>query len=323
MAYLRNLLTGETVYLLNHHTFGRRLETVDTCIPYPEISQIHAVIEWNGRQWEIRDLGRNGTWLNQKKLPSASSVVLEIGHRINFANQPNHEWQIECVAKPANILLGLNEQTSTQPITQYHLLPDIHNPVAALYQCSRRGQWILEPLNSSDVSIDINETSVNPGDEIELGECRWRLVINGEQQHTVDLTNHQHTSENCEFEFDVSLDEEHIELTLKYQGMVASLGERSHHYLLLHLARLKDQHAQQGLDHTYQGWISNELLARDLGIGVSHINIQIFRARKQISEAFPELFGITDLLQRRRGEVRFNCSLVKINKGDQIEYLFS
>lgn len=322
MAYLRNVQTNEVVYLLNHHTFGRRHELVDTCIPQPEISKIHAVIEWKGNQWEIRDLGRNGTWVNQRRLPAAASTVLEAGHIIQFANLPQHEWHVENTDRPANLLLGLNARSSTQhPITQYHLLPDNDNPLAALYLCSNRGHWILEPLNGGDGGLESAESILAHGDVIELGEHQWRLFINGEPQHTIDLSNRQATTENCEFRFDVSLDEEHIELMLQYQNELIDLGERSHHYLLLHLARVKNKHAQQGLDQKYQGWISNEQLAKELGIGISHINIQIFRARKQISEAFPDMVGITELLQRRRGEVRFNCPLARITKGDHVEIL--
>lgn len=322
MAYLRNLQTNEKLYLLTHHTFGRRDGAVDTCILQPEISKIHAVIEWSGEQWEIRDLGRNGTWLDQKKLPTAQNSALKIGQIINFSNQKQNDWQVENLDKPTNLLLGLNDYSTTEAFNHYHLLPDNTEPLAALFLCSNRGQWVLETRSgSTDSQNENNERIIVNSDTIEVGRHQWKLFLNAEQQQTVDLLDNQANAENCEFQFEVSLDEEHTQLSLQYQNDTVKLGERSHHYLLLHLARLKFEHAEQGLDHKNQGWINNEQLAKELGIDISHINIQIFRARKQISEAYPNMLGLTDLLQRRRGEVRFNCPQAKVVKGDQLDKL--
>jgi hypothetical protein len=129
----------------------------------------------------------------------------------------------------------------------------------------------------------------------------------------------QPSVKHCAFNFDVSLDEEHVQLCLEHKGEPIDLGERTHHYLLLHLARLKAQHAKDGIDCNNQGWINNDQLERELGIDNSHINIQIFRARKQIAHAIPNINGLADLLERRRGSVRFNCSRATITKGEDCE----
>ncbi len=318
MAYLRNLQTNDKLHLLTHHTFGRRNDGVDTFIDQAEVSKIHAVIEWNGQAWEIRDLGRNGTWIDQQKLPSAKNTALRTGQTISFASQTKNSWKVENLDAPANLLLGLNDSSITEKLSHYHLLPNSTSPLAALFHCGTRGLWILESHTDNNINSCSNETIVNHNDCISIGDHKWQLFLNTEQQQTLNITDNPSSIDQVAFHFDVSLDEEHTQLKLDHQYETIDLGERSHHYLLLHLARLKAEHANQGVDNKSQGWINNEQLAKELGIDVSHINIQIFRARKQIADEFP---GATDLLQRRRGEVRFNCSQASISKGDRIESL--
>lgn len=322
MAYLRNLQSDEKLYLLTHHTFGRHSEALDTCIRSPEISRIHAAIEWSGEHWQIRDLGRNGTWLDQHKLAAAENCTLKLQQTINFANHPQNNWYVENLDAPCNLLLGKNSDSATQALSSYHLLPNSEKPLAALSFSNIRGEWLLEMLSPTFNSSEESEVVIIASHGfIELNHYQWQLFLNTEQTQTLAQINQQARAEDCKFHFEVSLDEEHTQLTICNQSEKISLGERSHHYLLLHLARLKAEHAKQGLHSKSQGWINNELLAKELGIDVSHINILIFRARKQIYHAFPDTLGLTDLLQRRRGAVRFNCPQAQISKGLHTETL--
>ncbi len=320
MAYLRNLQTNKKLYLHAHHTFGRRREAVDTCISKAEISKIHAAIEWTGQHWQIRDLGRNGTWLDRQKLPTAKNTQLQLGQVINFANQPQNNWGIENLDAPCNLLLGLNAESPTETLTVYHLLPDSTNPLAVLSFCSLRGQWHLQTAVGNE-ELDDLERPIPTNGIVEFSHYQWQLFVCTQQEQTVNLMYEQAHAEDCEFHFEVSLDEETTQLSMIYQREKIDLGERSHHYLLLHLARLKAEHAKQGLDAASQGWINNEQLTRELGINISYINIQILRARKQLANAFPGMSGMVDLLQRRRGSIRFNCPQMQISKGGYIAAL--
>ena len=86
--------------------------------------------------------------------------------------------------------------------------------------------------------------------------------------------------------FRVSQDEEYVELQLRRGAQTVELGARSHHYLLLLLARqrLKDAAAAEGPD-TGQGWLHTEELMAMLAVPETHLNVQIFRARKQFLKA--------------------------------------
>ena len=54
-------------FICDFHRFGRLAHSVDTLLNYPEITRIHAVIEWVEPHWYIRDLSKNGVWLNGRK----------------------------------------------------------------------------------------------------------------------------------------------------------------------------------------------------------------------------------------------------------------
>ena len=321
MAYLRNLHTNEKLYLLNHHIFGRHNGAVDTAISQPDVSKIHASIKWSGQHWQLCDLSRNGTWLDKKRLPPADSIALKIGQLISFANLSQQSWRVESLDSPRNLLVGLNDCSTTTTLSHYHLIPNDDKPLAAIFLCHTRGQWVLEKrAGNCSNNDDEHETLITNNDTIEFGQYKWQLFLDSEQQ-TLERLNNKANSKQCEFLFEVSLDEEHTQLSLQYCNDKIDLGERSHHYLLLHLARLKADHAKQGIDLKNQGWLNNELLAKELGIDPSHINLLIFRARKQITEAFPNMLGIADFLQRRRGEVRFNCPQATVVKGATTERL--
>jgi len=296
VAYLSNLLTNERLYLFSHHTFGRRSATVDTCINRAEISKLHAVIKWNGVHWEIRDLGRNGTWVNEQRLSSTHNTPLHCGQIINFARLKCNQWKVECLEKPESLLIGLNKYTKTSALSTYHLLPDANEPTAALFACSNRGHWVLEKNALSLPEGDNIETLITHNDIIEIGQHQWQVFINPEHQETLDLPDKQKNIHHVVFQFEVSLDEEHVELKLQYQESFVDLGERTHHYLLLHLSRIRADHITQGLDEKDQGWISNAQLAKELGIDISH-HFLVFHVRLAWCNAVEAKFVLTAPLQ--------------------------
>lgn len=116
--------------------------------------------------------------------------------------------------------------------------------------------------------------------------------------------------------FDVSLDEEHVFLSITQDQRRLDLGERVHHYALLTLARRRLADRASGIDPHSQGWIDTELLSKMLGLEAAHLNIQIFRMRRQIALALP---ASPDVIERRRGQIRFGTPPVSIARGSAIE----
>jgi len=122
--------------------------------------------------------------------------------------------------------------------------------------------------------------------------------------------------------FHVSLDEEHVCLEVRDAHQRLDLGERSHHYALLIMARLRLADAQRKLDCHAQGWVDLERLAKMLGLDPGHLNIQIFRMRKQLALAMPQGTPAPELIERRRGSLRFGNLPFRIMRGSQWEASF-
>ena len=118
----------------------------------------------------------------------------------------------------------------------------------------------------------------------------------------------------------VSLNEEHVYLSITLNGeRQLDLGERSHHYCLLTLARQRLSDARNGIDSSGQGWLELQQLSRMLGLDTTHLNIHIHRLRQQIARALPPGMQLDGIVERRRGELRFGTLPFCIVRGSSFE----
>ncbi|GMG87042.1 FHA domain-containing protein [Biformimicrobium ophioploci] len=314
MASIRNPQTHARVYLMTHHTIGRKTDVVDTCIATPEISGIHAAILWNGDHWSLRDLSRNGTWINKQQLVPARNQELSVGDEIRFGRPGNPAWRVESLEPPTPLLLDEDSGEAT-PVGNYVMLPDRDEPEAALYFNPASGQWLLESLVHG---LAHEPAVIEHGETVRAGGRSWQLFLPDHQRPTQELALNKLDINAFQLQFDVSLNEEHVSLKLVHDQLQADLQRRTHHYLLLHLARCRYQDQQKGLDEQSQGWIAMDVLAQELGLAHNHINIQIFRLRRQIEEAVPDTIDAANLLQRRAGEIRIGCNKILMRKGEEV-----
>lgn len=109
MATLQNPMSGKTITLRSHHTFGRRQSSVTTWLQSPDVSQIHASIRWEGLYWTILDLSRNGTWVEDQYLSYGQSATLQVGMTIKFGDSEESAWQVLNVAEPKTVLISLSD----------------------------------------------------------------------------------------------------------------------------------------------------------------------------------------------------------------------
>ncbi|WP_346837479.1 FHA domain-containing protein [Microbulbifer sp. SAOS-129_SWC] len=316
MASLQHPDREQPVYLMAHHTVGRRQDRVDTRITSSEISGIHAAIQWTGTHWNIRDLSRNGTWLNNQQMVPAKNYQLQQGDHIAFGRATNPAWVVENLDAPENLLIDL-ETGEAQLLEQYHLLPDEREPLASLHYSPLTGQWLYEITGNSNGTH--NATIVKHGDRVDCGVHSWRLFLADNQGATRELSLKQLSITQFDLRFSVSHHEEHVQLQLRQGEIKQALPARIHNYLLLYLARARVNDMQRGVDADSQGWVSIQLATRELGITVNHLNTQIFRARKQIGESLPDAIDTSDLVERRSWEIRLGCNRFEIYKGSQLE----
>lgn len=291
-------------YLRDYHTFGRRSDAVDTCFDYSYISKLHAIIEWREPNWLLKDVSTNGLKLNGKIIPAQKPIVLNLNDKIDFAGAEEVLVTVTDVSAPMPILINQNNRAEIIEIAESVLLPNERAPEIALHYCPDREQWFSD---SADLGHEAGP--YEHGDYIEIGGEKWEFFLIAEDDATTELVTNQTTLDDILFRFDLSQDEESANLTLILNsGVELELGERSHHYLLVHLLRYREKNGDKVT------WLDNHLLMKELGLEETHLNIQIFRARKQVALALPSVTGHSTFIQRRRGALRLGIHRFEIYK---------
>lgn len=309
MANLLNLQTGEEVLLLAHHLFGRHPAASNTLLSNPDISRMHASVFWDGEYWLLQDTSTNGTFVNNARLTRDAKFRLHKNDKIHFGNPNADTWQLNDVDAPRSVLVAETQGFPSIYLDDIAVLPNEEEPEVTLYQ-SPLGQWLCESQSGTCV--------LSSGDLVGTDHCTWRFIEAKTCAETICLdTQAPSDSSAVEIHFEVSQNEEHVALRFVLDDQSFDLGERNHHYLLLLLARqrLADKNASDNIDESEQGWVEKEQLSRMLGQSETHINIQVYRFRKQIIKALPSELILPQVIERRSGEIRFVYDNIHISGG--------
>lgn len=310
MATLKQLHNQSSITLNAHHLIGRRQPTVDLHLEAPDTSLVHAAIRWNGSEWHIEDLSRNGTWVNQRKLVRNKHYALQPGMTIQFGRASQSTWQVEDLSAPVARLEPIDKQGEPVILELGALLPNETHPEMTIFM-NAQGNWVCE--SAHDLTL------LEDGQLISAGTKHWLFRSNQPDQITRDDSNSQNHSNNTLAVFHVSQCEEHVSLKLTNGTDEFDLNERIHHYLLLTLARQRLEDIQQGLDPDAQGWVDMPQLTRMLGIDDSHANIQVYRARRQLMKCSPDKGLDINIVERRSGDLRFGLPHIQVQRGSTIE----
>ncbi|QMV13916.1 FHA domain-containing protein [Vibrio spartinae] len=319
MAYLSNIRLEHPIYLKAFHQIGRLSSAVDTTINLPDVSRIHAIIEFK-KHWYIRDLSKNGVRVNGERLETHCPYQLKRGDQIWFSSAQKEPFVIASLEPPKDILLPAyhdnNESHHLEPIylKRYHFLPDDTSPELVVIYDQENQEWQCEHLTSSQCYV------LKDGEQLEFSNKAWRLFkgAHSEEQETEYLD--AQPDSNFRYIFNISQDEELTELTIKDSQRCIDCQTRSHHYLTALLARYKAEDLRQNIPEPSQGWRSVDQLTKDMGISETHINIQIHRARKQLAE-LQETMGVMvpNIIERKRGRIRLAATNYQVIKGNQLE----
>ncbi|NHZ33337.1 FHA domain-containing protein [Massilia rubra] len=313
MATLQGQHTQECLHLRSLHVFGRNQNKVDTLVDSADVSQVHASIRWDGGNWLLCDHSRNGTYINGQAVGARAGHVLAPGDTIRFAGAAR-QWRVLDLDPPLPLLLPSDPAQPAIALTGLHLLPDQHSPEAAVYQ-DQHGQWLHEDADGCHL--------LNDGDTLCVNQQTWHYFACMPIEATAPLAVLRNTRGGViKFTFTVSQNEEHVQLRLALGPSLADLGERSHHYALLILARQRVFDAQRGFDRYSQGWLGAGQLADMLRIDTKHLNMQLHRARHQISDAVGGDPMLVNFIERRRGELRFGNFAFEIRVGARLEAVF-
>ena len=264
------------------------------------VSGEHATILWTGSHWEVRDLGsRNGTYLNGTRIEMGQSVRLTRGNRLAFGDS-TRTWTF--INDDAPSIMAVHRSTGHVVGGEQDLLllPTAEHPQVCIFG-DDRGGWQIE--DGRQGARDLHDQEV-----VATAAGEWLVLLPGVPDGT-PLLDAQLPFDAISLRFSVSRNEERVKLTVFAHGIEKELPEREHSYVLLTLARARQDDASLPVDQ--RGWLDRERLQRMLATDANSLNVAIYRARQQLSEA--GVHGAARLVevrprQRRLGTDRFQIA---------------
>lgn len=197
------------------------------------------------------------------------------------------------------------------------------------------GRWVLRDLGSRN-GTTVDERPAPPGHDVVLPQGASLRFGDDPQVWTIrslDAPEDSGTGAteaasdgpvrlvDAELGFQVSRDEEHVEVLVRSGARVRSLGARIHNHVLLLLARQRIEDCARGdLEPTEHGWVYGDDLARGLGIELSLVNIHIHRARKALEKL--GILGAEQLVERRPGTTQLRLGVERLvvrRRGDDAD----
>lgn len=318
MAVLIDNQTKNTQILQSHHSFGRLKSSVNTFVSDIYTSKIHAFIEWNEKHWLLRDVSSNGTWVNGHKIAPNKVEQLNAGDVIRFASKSGYAFEVLDVNSPCDCLVPIEHNSQAIELEYCHLLPCKKTQSMVLSYNNQTYSWWQEILDDN-LNNSVKPFELNDKEYLNIDGLTWQLQINRTIEDTQLLRPSVTSLDELSFSFHTSLDEESTQLYMQSGEQNIDLFVRSHHYLSLCLARQRAKDIETGLKNSEQGWVYAEKLAKDLGLDASHLNIQIYRMRKQFIDALNNTCESSNIIERNAGKLRLASKFFCIIKGDEVE----
>lgn len=292
-------------YQLVARTIVGRSRACALLLASQQVSSLHAELAWDGERWLLRDLGsRNGTQLDGRRLGPDERAPLVEGSQVAFGTDA--ERFVLAEASPPGLVALADDGRAVQAVGGLLCLPSEDEPAVTLLE-QLDGGWCLETEQGLLPLADQQH--------VEAGGVGWRIHLPGPMQHTADEGELPMSVGAIALEIEVSLDEEHIAMRVHHAGRSLALRPRAHDSFLLALARarLADQ-AQAELAQAEHGWVYRQDLARSLRIDRNLLNLWIYRARRQFSDA-----GVTEvgrLVERRPSaeQLRLGIAALRLHR---------
>ncbi|OED39574.1 hypothetical protein AB832_03960 [Flavobacteriaceae bacterium (ex Bugula neritina AB1)] len=307
MAIIRNNILEKSVVLKTQHVFGRNKHNACTFIPDKDVSNSHATIFWKNGCWYIQDHSRNGTLINGKQLIH-QVTKLRKGDTLQYGKNQTTKWEFVDTDMPTGYLISLKDKDKILSLpTAMDFMKGSATEIT--FFCTKDLQWKVEKEGKV---IDLVH-----GLKLHFNNEEWMFIENTNIDETLD---YGHIINQSYFQFTLSADEERIQVKIITNELELDLGERVHNYLLLALARKRLIDSDLEYVFNDQGWIDIDVLASDMSkefnkeIDDYYLNVQIHRLRKQLNGLLPYGYLFSNIVERRKKEIRFAHPYFKIQK---------
>jgi hypothetical protein len=277
----------------------------DVCVDDRRVSAEHATISWVDDHWEIRDLGsRNGTSVNGTAVEPRRRVAIGAGDAICFGS-PEHQWIFRDDHAPGASAFG--GEARAEGSLGLLLIPNDQDPRACVME--EGSGWCLEYEGERRLVAD--------QDSVVIDGRSWVLNLPSlaTQLPATQTDEDAWHIDALSMHFRVSRDEEHVRIQLMGPHQQTELPERAFSYLLLTLARRRlDDRSRDDLPMSEEGWMGSDDLCGALRIEPEKLNVDVYRARKQLERA--GIAGSAGLIERRRasGELRIGVSRLEVQR---------
>lgn len=244
----------------------------------PLVSGEHATVCWRSDGWELRDLGsRNGTWVDADRVPRGGRSRLSAGSVMSFGST-KLVWYLVDDGPPMALARNVVTGAIVQAEGGLLVLPAEGSPEATIYEMEEG--WLMEDAQGTQ--------NANDQQVVDIAGCRWLLELptGGEvlAETTASLSRRWQRLSTVGLRFDVSLDQEHVELTVISEAPDRKLPARAYHEMLLMLARARLRDRNRAVPEAECGWVYTDDLAQMLNQDVAKINVDVFRARQQFQK---------------------------------------
>ena len=263
-------------------------------------SSEHAKIVWTGSAWTIRDLGsRNGTFVDGQRLQPGQPHRIANGSALGFGDT-NAAWKMSDDTPPGAIAVDAETQQVVAAVGDILVLPDENAPELTVYPAPDGVGWVYETTDGEVAPVRDHGVI-----RTEQRSFRLELPVVSEATPMVDMSL---TLDTVDFRFAVSRDEERVEISMIVRGIATELEPREHGYLLLTLARARQEDAALPVDE--RGWRTIPDLSRMLRLDSNALNVAIHRARQQLGTAGLE--GAAGIVGVKRGTRRLGTDRFEI-----------
>lgn len=300
MATLYWKTENKRVPLRVRSLFGRHPEC-HVYVDSPKVSGEHAGLYWADGGWELRDLGsRNGTYVDGRRLDTGERIVLRQGATFSLSRSAA-VFELVDASPPA--AMAIHKETGKAHIADRGILalPTEQQARVTIFSTSD-GIWQIEADSQVRPAVD--------QEIIKLGDASYVLEVPVRQAETLRSGLGIVPIESIRLHFAITPDEEQVDVTLRVADETKRLERREYHYMLATLARARIADASAAV--SMRGWIDREALCKKLNVDLGRLNVDIYRARKQLAAVGVQ--GAASLVERRPGthEIRIGVSELEV-----------